>query len=171
MHDRSDPPEGTAEVRTHLGVRPSGESAGHDADDDPMQRVSGSTESVGDAVEEDDYRQRARHLLAGSRHRAQSAIRDAERRVDEKTGVIGLIREHPLPAVGLAFALGFVLAGRSDPETRLGQVRKKIRGAAATAVTAALVEEARHLVGSEGGLASLLELVVERIREPVEDWT
>jgi hypothetical protein len=101
----------------------------------------------------------ARERMSGVRQRANTAL--------ESRGLLDRLRENPLPVIGVAFALGFVLAGNDDWDddeepTRASRARRELRSALMAGLSAGIAQGARGFLnqaGSEGGsfLSSVLE--------------
>jgi hypothetical protein len=166
--DRMDREDGRAEVHTHIGLGPNQ----HNDDADGLEELS--RESRGGAAG------RARDFTSQARERASSTLGRAARGLDERTGVIRIARENPLATVGIAFAVGFLFAGKSDSSGRFGRTKQQLRGALIGAVSAAVAQEARNLTGPNGLLAGLFDreeydedegepLPPRRSRRPAED--
>jgi hypothetical protein len=132
--DRKEEETGRAEVHTHIGLGPDQD---HAEEADPLDELSrGGRGRTGG---------RARDFAASARHRAASAL-------EERTGIVRLARENPLATVGVAFALGFLVAGKSSASGRFGRARQQLRGAIIGAVSAAVAQETHNLTGGASGL-------------------
>jgi hypothetical protein len=104
----------------------------------------------------------ARERMSSVRQRANTAL--------ESRGLLDRLRENPLPVMGVAFALGFVLAGNDEwdddePPTRASRARRELRSALMAGLSAGIAQGARGFLnqaGSEGGgfLNSVLENLV-----------
>lgn len=137
--ERSDQERGTAEVHSHLGLGP------HDRETRSRERYDDTPFGMDD-VNLDDRGGR------GGRARAEEMISRARARAAElgsPAGVVDRVREHPLVALGVAAAVGFLLAGRTDPRTPFGRLKKRFRGTLVAGLTATLLEEAREIFGDE----------------------
>lgn len=137
--DRMDDEPGRAEVHTHIGLGPDPRHPRADPLEEPSRPQRGG--AVG----------RARDLAEQARERASGAFSELE----ERTGVVALAREHPLALAGLAFAVGFLVAGTSDSGGRFGKAKQQLRGAIIGAVSAAVAQEARSMAEGSGLLAGL----------------
>jgi ElaB/YqjD/DUF883 family membrane-anchored ribosome-binding protein len=163
---------GTAEVHTELSMgRGTGSDRGYSAiaantgtgegglQEKALNRVRGVAGQVRDRVQ--DVPGQARERMGQAMDRAESLL--------EERGVLNKVRENPLPALGIAFGLGFLLAG-SDDESRekrggtMSKAKHQLRGAIIGGLSAAVAQEARNLLGmaqgkgSQGGmLGSLFE--------------
>jgi hypothetical protein len=87
-----------------------------------------------------------RERTSNVRERAHTAL--------EKGGMLSRLRENPLPVLGVAFALGFLLAARGDDdeygETNRGRARSELRDALMAGVTAGLAQGARGFLSQAG---------------------
>lgn len=169
-----DPGRGSAEVRSglHSGTVGSG---------DPYAGLgfaggapSASTGRTGEFAEPENLIGRARHLAEDLGHRAGDAasaarervsgLRERTNRVLEKRGVVDRLRENPLPVLGIAFAIGFLVAGSDDrhSDSRAARARRELRGALMAGLSAGIAQGVRSFLdetGNEGGgfVSSLLD--------------
>jgi hypothetical protein len=144
--DRKDREAGRAEVHTHIGLGPNQD---HSEEADPLDELSRG--GGGGA------RARARDFAAGARDRATSTLGRAATGLEERTGgIVRLARENPLATVGIAFAVGFLFAGRSSASGRFGRARQQLRGAIIGAVSAAVAQETHKMTGGASGLLANL---------------
>jgi hypothetical protein len=101
-----------------------------------------------------------------ARERAGEALGRAEQMLEER-GILDKVRENPLPALGVAFGIGFLLAGSGDQvqgkrSTTLYKARNQLKGAIMGGLSAAVAQEGRNLLGmaqgkgSQGGLLGAL---------------
>ena len=142
--DRMDGEPGKAEVHSHLGLGPNQHNDGADR----LEELSreGRTGAAG----------RARELAGEARERARGALGRAASEIEDRAGgAFALAREHPLATVGIAFAVGFMVAGTSDSGGRFGKAKQQLRGAIIGAISAAVAQEARHFAEGSGLLAGL----------------
>lgn len=81
-------------------------------------------------------------------------VREKAHHVLEERGLLDRIRDNPLPVLGVAFALGFLLAARDDDddfgESRRGRARSELRDALMAGVTAGLAQGARGFLNQAG---------------------
>jgi ElaB/YqjD/DUF883 family membrane-anchored ribosome-binding protein len=144
-----------AEVHARISSRPAGTQGAMDQAQDALGRTRDRAEGM---VE--DAKERASELAERARQGVGNAVDRAEDALEERTGALSFIRENPLPAVGIAFAAGFLLAGSgSDKRSRRGiggRVRNQVRGAVIGAVSAAFARELRNLTGIDGEGGGLL---------------
>jgi hypothetical protein len=135
---------GKAEVHTHIGLGPNQHNEGTDG----LEEVS--SPGRGGAVG------RARDLAEDARERARGAFsRTTSALEDRAGGALALAREHPLATVGVAFAVGFMVAGTSDSGGRFGKAKQQLRGAIIGAISAAVAQEARSFAEGSGLLAGM----------------
>jgi hypothetical protein len=169
---------GTAEVRSGLHSGAPGEPysglgfAGAETMGEPASRERGTRED--EAGRTDNFAGRARHVAEDLGHRASDAasaarervsgLRDRTNRVLERRGVVERLRENPLPVLGVAFAIGFLLAGGDDrnSNTRTARARRELRSALVAGLSAGIAQGARSFLneaGSEGSgfLSSLID--------------
>lgn len=92
---------------------------------------------------------------------AAGTVRERASRVGERAstalergGMLDRLRDNPLPVLGVAFALGFLLAARDDDddfgESRRGRARSELRDALMAGVTAGLAQGARGFLNQAG---------------------
>lgn len=97
----------------------------------------------------------ARNRLGEARERAQEMVGQARTRAGElleqaeTSEPMRMARDNPLPALGIAFAAGFLLAGSSDTGGRFGKAKQQIRGAVMGGISAALAQEMRDMLGGQ----------------------
>ncbi len=103
-----------------------------------------------------DLSDQAGEAASRARRRAGEAIDQAEDRIEAQTGLISTIREHPLRALGIAFGLGFMLAGSgSESKGRkrsgvMGKAQGQLKTAIMGALSAAAAEQIRSLLEGRG---------------------
>jgi ElaB/YqjD/DUF883 family membrane-anchored ribosome-binding protein len=90
-----------------------------------------------------------------AREKAGEALGRAEQVLEER-GILDKVRENPLPALGLAFGVGFLLAGSGDQvqgkrSTALYKARNQLKGAIMGGLSAAVAQEGRNLLGMAQG--------------------
>jgi len=100
-----------------------------------------------------DLRDRAEDTFEDARSRANQALSRAETELEERTGVISMIRDNPLPALGVAVALGYLAAGsrRRKRGRMMNMATGQLRGAIMAGVSAALAREFRSIMSEQGG--------------------
>lgn len=108
--------------------------------------------------------ERAREAAGAARQRLEEAVGAAGDRLDERTGALGLVREYPLLATGLAFGAGFLLAGDGIRSRGglLGSAMGQLRAALIAGLGAALTQELRAFVDEHGGPVGVLETLTRR---------
>lgn len=122
----------------------------HEAED----RVREVADEAGDRLR--DVGERASEAASQARRRAAEALDQAEDAIEEQTGLISTVRSNPLPALGIAFGLGFFLAG-SDSGGRqskrggtMHRAMDQAKGAIMGAISAAAAEQVRSMLGKSG---------------------
>lgn len=109
---------------------------------------------------------------ASSAKERVSGVGSKARQVLEQRGFVDRIRENPLPVLGVAFALGFILAGNDDGDdanvTPAGRARRELRGALTAGLSAGIAQGARGFLnqaGSQSGgfVNDLLEGLLSRV--------
>lgn len=119
-------------------------------------RISGAAGTVRDAAQNvagraPELARGAVDAAASARDRVTGAVGRAGTALEER-GVIDAIRQNPLPALGIAFGVGFLLAGSDNAmaqNPRVRQAKNQLRGAVMGGLTAAAANEARALLGVE----------------------
>lgn len=164
---------GSAEV--HTGLHSGGteaysglQFAGHEEQGTGTSRLRGVADAVRDRIPEGvrNLGSRASSATSGARQRL-SGVNDRATGLLESRGLLDRLRDNPLPVLGVAFALGFLLSGRDDDDddfepTRASRARRELRTALMAGVTAGIAQGARGFLGqasSEGGsfLTTLLD--------------
>lgn len=163
---------GSAEVHTGLHSGTGEQYSGLGFANQESQGAGGRLRGVADAVRDripegvrnlggkaSDATAGVRERLSGANERANGLL--------ESRGMLDRLRDNPLPVLGVAFALGFLLSGRDDDDddyepSRGSTMRRELRSALMAGVTAGLAQGARGFLGqasSEGGsfLNTLLE--------------
>jgi hypothetical protein len=158
MGDRS----GTGEVHTglHSGRSGSEELSGlgfADAEtttggavrDRVMDRARSVAGTVRDRAETvghraGEYATQARDRLGEMSDRTNQAL--------EQRGLLARLRENPLPALGIAFGLGFLIAGsgRGEGNSTGNRLRRELRGALMAGLTAGAAQATRGFFQSAG---------------------
>lgn len=155
-------PGSGGEVHAHLSSEPN-KGAGMSGKFEPVDE----SESHGRAREAynsarrrgADLRDRVEAAGNRARDRADDIFEDAEEAIEKRTGAISTARDNPLIALGIAFALGFALAGDSDEPERhptLAKARNQIKGAIMGGISAAISQQLRTFIEEQGGVGTLL---------------
>jgi hypothetical protein len=85
-------------------------------------------------------------------------------RFEERTGLLGTIRSHPLAATGLAFSVGFLVAAATGSDDRswvVERLRRQLRAMLLSGLSAAVAHELRTLVGGDEGLGRLVASLLD----------
>lgn len=156
---------GSAEV--HTGLHSGGtdqysglQFAGHEQDTG-NSRLRGVADAVRDRIPEGvrNLGSKAGGATSGVRERL-SGVNERATGMLESRGLLDRLRENPLPVLGVAFALGFLLSGRDDDDdddfepTRASRARSELRSALMAGVSAGIAQGARGFLGqasTEGG--------------------
>lgn len=172
-----DPGRGSAEVHSglHSGATGGGDPYGGLGFATPAPTAGSAGRSAEpEGGDPENLLGRARHLAEDLGHRAGDAasaarervsgLRETTNRVLEKRGVIDRLRENPLPVLGIAFAIGFLVAGADDrnANTRAARARRELRSALMGGLSAGIAQGVRSFLnetGNEGSgfVASLLD--------------
>ncbi|HEX6749187.1 MAG TPA: hypothetical protein VF092_17960 [Longimicrobium sp.] len=111
---------------------------------------------AGDVAERaGDVASRAKDRVGAMTDRAQSAL--------EERGWLERLRENPLPALGVAFGVGFLLAGGGRGGTRAGRVRGELRSALAAGLSAGLAQGARAFLRNAGAEDGVINSLMQNI--------
>lgn len=119
-------------------------------------------------------RDRAGEYAGQAREKVGQALERAEQELDRR-GVLDKVRQNPMPALGIAFGIGFLLAGSGDDQQggkqkkgTLSKAKHQIKGAVMGGLSAAIAQEARSLIGmakEQGGSSGgLLGSVMETLQ-------
>ncbi|HYH81090.1 MAG TPA: hypothetical protein VEX86_14910 [Longimicrobium sp.] len=159
---------GTADVHSGIAFNPQG------ADQGLRDRAAGRVKDVAGTVAETagDLGNRARSLAGDVAERAgdfASRARDrvgavAERATEEleDRGWLARMRENPLPALGVAFAAGFLLAG-GGRGGRGSRVRGELRSAVTAGLSAGLAQGARAFLRNAGAEDGVINSLLENL--------
>jgi ElaB/YqjD/DUF883 family membrane-anchored ribosome-binding protein len=113
----------------------------------------------------DDWSDQARGWASRARNEAGEIIDRAEDRLEQQTGAVTFIRQNPLLAAGVAFGVGFILAGSDRGKKRrgvMGRATGSIRSAIVGGVSTMLMQELQDLMDEHGGPAGLLGVLTGR---------
>ncbi len=143
MGDRS----GGGEVHSGLhsgGQRDDYSGIGFAGSGGVRDKVSGAADTVRDQAS--GAASAARGRLGALSERASSAL--------EGRGVIARLQENPLPALGVAFAVGFLVAGGTNASTRpnspAARARQELRGALMAGLSSGVSQGARGFLDTAG---------------------
>lgn len=162
----------TSEVHTEINVGPasrptgttgtsSGGSSGGSAMDEARSRAD---EVAGQAKEKaSQLRDQAQGTLGQAKEKASQAMSQAQDKL-KQAGVMERIEQNPLAAFGLAFGVGFLLAGSGSSGKKrgtLGKAKNQLKGAVMGGISAALAQEAKDMLGTQsgqgGGLGDMID--------------
>jgi hypothetical protein len=160
---------GTADVHAGIAFNPQATT-----DQGVRERVSNRVKDAAGAVGETaaGLGQRARSLagdvagragdLAGQARERVGALGDRATQTLEDRGWLGGLRENPLPALGVAFAAGFLLSGggRGGKGQR---VRGELRSAVAAGLSAGLAQGARAFLRNAGAEDGVINSLLENL--------
>lgn len=156
---------GYGAVHTHLsasGADAGTSSSGGEGAADKVQELAGHAKERAQEVA-GQAKERTQEVVGQAKERAQELGERAREKLSS-SGVLGRIQENPLPALGIAFGLGFLLAGSDDSSSRRGgkaaKAKSQLKGAILGGLSAAVAQEFRSMVGlggQGGGLLSALQ--------------
>jgi ElaB/YqjD/DUF883 family membrane-anchored ribosome-binding protein len=158
---------GSGEVHAHIASQPDkgeGMSGKFDRDStarDLGRRVRQGAEDAFDSMRDrsGDLRERVGGAAHRARDRAGQFFDEAEERIGDHSGVLTTARHNPLAALGIAFAVGFLLAGDSDEPERhpsLAKAKNQVKGAIMGGISAAISQQLRTFIEEQGGIGTLL---------------
>lgn len=167
---------GTAEV--HAGI-----AFGGQAGTSTAGRATSRVKDVAGTVREtaSDLGQRARDLAGDVGERAGDLASQARDRLSgvqgrvsetlERRGMLEKVRDNPVPALGVAFAVGFLLAGSSSRDeaqgvmgtSKAGRARNEIRQALMAGLSAGLAQGARSFMRNAGASDGVINSVLENL--------
>lgn len=114
-------------------------------------KVSGAADAVRDRASE--VGDRASGAASGAKGRL-GALSERANSALEGRGVLSRLQENPLPALGVAFAAGFLLAGgtnaSSRPNSPAARARQELRNALMSGASAGLAQGARGFLDTAG---------------------
>jgi uncharacterized protein YjbJ (UPF0337 family) len=160
---------GTSEVHSELSYDPSkgeemsgkfgpasggaGETLRDRADDmlgQARSKVDEATDNIQDRA--GDLKDKAKNRVSGVMDRAGSKL--------DESGVPAKLDRYPLAAFGVAFGVGFLLAGTGNETDRFSRTRRQLRTALVAGATTALTQQAQSAFGmrsgQQGGLGNAL---------------
>jgi ElaB/YqjD/DUF883 family membrane-anchored ribosome-binding protein len=182
------PGEGTARVEGHLSSHPTpgteedgaGESVGARAKREARRaadQVQEQAEEWGEDAGEQlrNWQRKAGRSIGRLSERAKqwsSRARAGEQLGADRQGavagqgndVLELVRQHPLIAAGLAFGVGYLLAGKSgrEPSGVVGRATGSLRTAIVGGISTMIMQEMQELLDEHGGPIGLLHAVTGR---------
>ncbi len=163
---------GTAEVHSGIAFAPESQQGTRERAAgkvrDVADTVSGAAGNLGEKARTvagnvggrvGDVASQARSRVSGLSDRATTALEDR--------GMLGKMRENPLPALGIAFAVGFLLAGggrgTATPGSKSARARNELRNALMAGVTAGLGQGARSFLRNLGAEDSVVNDVMQNL--------
>jgi ElaB/YqjD/DUF883 family membrane-anchored ribosome-binding protein len=162
---------GSAEVHSGIAFAPESQKG-------TRERAAGKAREAADTVTEaaGNLGEKARSAAGNLGEKASGLASQARGRVShladrastalEDRGMLGKMRENPLPALGIAFAVGFLLAGggrQGTPGGRAQRARSELRDALMAGVTAGLGQGARSFLRNLGAEDSVVNDVMQSI--------
>lgn len=171
---------GTSEVHAHLEFTPepgkgqglSGkytvdEGSGPDAMGQARDKMEELSQQAGDRAGQvadqardtaEQLRDRAGDLASQAQGRAGELLDQAQSRL-QSSGLLDKAQQYPMATLGVAFGVGFLLAGSSDTGGSMGKLKHQLRGAIVGGVTAALSQQLKDFMEQQGGIGGLMENV------------
>jgi ElaB/YqjD/DUF883 family membrane-anchored ribosome-binding protein len=168
---------GTAHVESRItsGASGTGSTANRasqlvDEAENAASRAAGRAQELYEDAREgaEELTDRASEYASQARSRVNDAMHRAEDQLEEQTGAISMIREYPLAAAGLAFGVGFLMAGSSSRKRSgvLGRTSGQLRSAVLASVSTMLMQELQEMLDEHGGPAGLLSAITGRGSAP-----
>jgi ElaB/YqjD/DUF883 family membrane-anchored ribosome-binding protein len=169
------PGQGTARVETRVtgaqGTTGARTSTGTGTGDEGLlDRAQDQVKETWDDVREraDDLTDRASEMASRAQSQIGDALNRAEHQLEEKTGAVSMVRNNPLAAAGLAFGIGFLLAGDGGGRSRkrrggmVGKAGGQLRNVIVGGVSTMLMQELQEMLDEHGGPMGLLNTLMGR---------
>jgi hypothetical protein len=122
------------------------------------QATDRAREMMGEAGRKvDEMGDRAKRMASQAGDRAGDLLDRAEDEIEERTGLMSKAGDYPLAALGIAFGVGFLLAGSGDDESTTARAKHRIRGAVMSGVGAAVSSQLRSYVEQKGGIRGVMD--------------
>lgn len=161
---------GTAEVHSGIAFAPESQGTRDRAAGkarDVADTVTGAAGNLGDKARSvaGNVGEKAGDLASQARSRVSGLADRATTALDDR-GMLGKLRENPLPALGVAFAVGFLLAGggrAGTPGSKAARARSELRNALMAGVTAGLGQGARSFLRNLGAEDSVVNDVMQNL--------
>lgn len=162
-----EPSSGSAEVHAHLSAEPD-KGDGMSGKFDPPGGAAEYARRVRDRAEDmmgsarartSEFRDRVGGAAGRARRGAEYFVDEAEDVLETRTGVLRAARGNPMTALGIAFAVGFLLAGDGEePErpTSLSKAKNQVKGAIMGGISAAISQQLRTFIEDQGGIGAIL---------------
>jgi len=161
---------GTADVHAGIAFNPQAQGGTGTAESGVRGRVKDVAGNVADTAS--NLGQRARTLAGDVAERAGDLADQARERVGalgeaasdqlEQRGWLGRLRENPLPALGVAFAAGFLLSG-GGRGGKGARVKGELRSAVAAGLSAGLAQGARAFLRNAGAEDGVINSLLENL--------
>ena len=159
------------------GLRGRATGAVHDAAGTVRETVGNLGERAGDVASQ--ARDRAGEFASQARDRV-SGLMDRANTTLENRGVTNRLRENPLPALGVAFAVGFILAGTTESTGsgvrgggamgamgsaggRGARAQNELRNALVAGLSAGVAQGARQFLNQAGREGGFLNSVLQNV--------
>jgi len=161
---------GSADVHAGIAFNPQSQ---HDEGlrDRAASRVRDAAETVADTA--GDLGQRARSFAGDVAGRAgdvasrakdrMGAVADRAQSALEERGWLDRMRENPLPVLGVAFGIGFLIAGGGRGGSKATRVRGELRSALTAGLSAGLAQGARAFLRNAGAEDGVINSVMQNI--------
>lgn len=166
------PRERASSVHTHVSTNPgAGEQDAADRARDKANEVKDEAKAKAQQATDqargkmDEAKQRAGEMADEARTKAEDTLHRAESTLEERTHLVSRAQDNPVAALGIAFGVGFLLAGGGDEEEeedgrkrRAGQrprrkrksalsgAKRQLTGAVMGSLSAALTQQVKEMV-------------------------